>query len=69
MAGEHEKTGTYLLYYVSSYLVLHCAMKTNHFTLINYALFNLSSIFFRNYHHNYAKVMIIYALELLHFNK
>ena len=40
-------------------------MKTNHFILFCYVLFQLSSIYFSNNHHNYARWMILYALELL----
>ena len=40
-------------------------MKTNDFTLFGYALFQLSSIYFSTNHHNYARWLILYALELL----
>ena len=40
-------------------------MKTNDFTLFGYALFQLSSIYFSTNHHNYARWITLYALELL----
>ena len=68
MAGEHGKAAkiwVIYIYYVNSYVMLHCAMKTNDFTLFVYALFQLSSIYFSTNHHKYARWMILYALELL----
>ena len=40
-------------------------MKTNDFTLFGYAHSQLSSIYFSTSHHNYARWMILYGLELL----
>ena len=68
MAGEHGKAAKFwmiYIYYVNIYLVLHRAMKTNDFTLFGYTLFQLSSIYFSTNHHNFARWMILYALELL----
>ena len=68
IAGEHGKAAKFwmiYMYYVNTNLVLHCAMKTNDFTLFGYALSQLSSIYFSTNHHNYARWMILYALELL----
>ena len=68
MAGEHGKAAKFwviYIYYVNAYLLLHCAMKTNDFTLFGYALFQLCSTYFSTNHHNYAKRMILYASELL----
>ena len=49
--------------------MLHCALKTNDFTLFGYALLQLSSIYFSTNHHNYARWLILYALELLNIAK
>ena len=68
MAGEHGKEAKFwvlYIHYVNTYLVLHRVTKTNDFTLFGYALFQLSSIYFSTNDHNYARLMIIYALELL----
>ena len=68
MAGKHGKTAKFsaiYMYYVNTYLVLHCAMKTSYFTFFGYGLFQLCSIYFSMNHHNYARWMIVYALELL----
>ena len=68
MASEHGKAAKFwviYIYNVNTYLVLHRAMKTNDFTLFVYALSQLSSIYFSTNHHNYARWMIVYALELL----
>ena len=53
------------LIYINTYRVLHRVMKTNDFTLFGYSLFQLSSIYFSTNHHNYARWMFLYALELL----
>ena len=44
-------------------------MKTNDFTLFGYALSQLSSIYFSTNHHNYARWMILYGLELLNITE
>ena len=44
--------------------MLHRVMKTNYFTLFVSALFQLHSIYGSTTHHNYARWMILCALEL-----
>ena len=53
------------VYNANTYLVLHRVMKTNYFTLFVSALFQLHSIYGSTNHHNYARWMILCALELL----
>ena len=68
MAWEHGKTAKLWLInicHINTYRVLHRVMKTNDFTLFGYSLFQLSSIYCSTNHHNYARWMILYALELL----
>ena len=50
---------------MDSYLLFHHAVKTNDVDLFAYALHDMSKIFFTTNHHNYARWMTRYALELL----
>ena len=54
---------------MDSYLLFHHAMKTNDIDLFAYALHDMSKIFFVTNHHNYARWMTRYTLELLNIDK
>ena len=72
MAGKHRKAAKFwmiYIYFVNAYCVLHCAIKTNDFTLFGHAFFQLFTIYFSTNHYNYARWMIFYALELLNFSE
>ena len=49
---------------METYLLLHRAININDVELYSFALYELAPIFFTTNHHNYARWMTYYALEL-----
>ena len=71
LSGARGKTAQFWMMYcnlMDSYLLFHHAMKLNDVDLFAYALHDISKIFFTTNHHNYAKWMTRYSLELLNIN-
>ena len=67
LTGERGKTAQFWMQYahiIELSNILHRAIKENDPELFAYALFELSPIFFMTNHHNYARWMVLYALEL-----
>ena len=50
------------------YLILHRAVKINDINLYCYVLFEISALFFSTNHVNYARWMVLHALELLNLD-